>query len=102
MTIDARGGFLNAWLIESHAHRVVRDSRSLDLTPCRSRKHLLATIRNAKTMLDCGYTSAFLAAAAKQRLDVVLKREIDAGVCQVHVCWRTARLTVPAVSATTT
>ena len=30
-------------------------------------------------MLDCGYTSAFSAAAPKPRLDVVLKREIEAG-----------------------
>jgi imidazolonepropionase-like amidohydrolase len=30
-------------------------------------------------MLDCGYTSAFSAASAKPRLDVVLRREIDAG-----------------------
>jgi len=38
-----------------------------------------ATIRNARTMLDSGYTSALSAAAAKPRLDVVLKREIEAG-----------------------
>jgi imidazolonepropionase-like amidohydrolase len=30
-------------------------------------------------MLDCGYTSAFSAASPKPRLDVVLKREIEAG-----------------------
>ena len=40
---------------------------------------MLITLRNARTMLDCGYTSAFSAAAPKPRLDVVLKREIEAG-----------------------
>jgi imidazolonepropionase-like amidohydrolase len=40
---------------------------------------VLATVRNARTMLDAGYTSALSAAAAKPRLDVVLKREIEAG-----------------------
>jgi imidazolonepropionase-like amidohydrolase len=40
---------------------------------------MLITVRNARTMLDCGYTSAFSAAAPKPRLDVVLKREIEAG-----------------------
>jgi imidazolonepropionase-like amidohydrolase len=40
---------------------------------------MLVTVRNARTMLDCGYTSAFSAAAPKPRLDVVLKREIEAG-----------------------
>ena len=40
---------------------------------------MLTTVRNARTMLDCGYTSAFSAASAKPRLDVVLRREIEAG-----------------------
>ncbi len=40
---------------------------------------MLITVRNARTMLDCGYTSAFSAASAKPRLDVVLRREIEAG-----------------------
>jgi len=40
---------------------------------------MLLTARNARTMLDCGYTSAFSAGAPKPRLDVVLKREIEAG-----------------------
>ena len=40
---------------------------------------MLITVRNARTMLDCGYTSAFSAASAKPRLDVVLKRAIEAG-----------------------
>jgi len=40
---------------------------------------MLITVRNAKTMLDSGYTSGFSAASAKTRLDVVLKREIEAG-----------------------
>jgi imidazolonepropionase-like amidohydrolase len=40
---------------------------------------MLITVRNARLMLDCGYTSAFSAASAKPRLDVVLRREIEAG-----------------------
>jgi hypothetical protein len=40
---------------------------------------MLITVRNARTMLDCGYTSAFSAASAKPRLDIVLRREIEAG-----------------------
>src|SRR5262249_39262443 len=42
------------------------------------RAHLI-TVRNARTMLDAGYTSAFSAGSPKPRLDVVLKREIEAG-----------------------
>ena len=78
-TLDARGGFLMPGLIESHAHLSFADITSLELTRLPVEEHMLATIRNAKTMLDCGYTSAFSAAAAKPRLDVVLKREIEAG-----------------------
>src|SRR5258708_26892938 len=40
---------------------------------------LLAAPGKARTMLDAGYRSARPAAAAKPRLDVVVKREIEAG-----------------------
>jgi imidazolonepropionase-like amidohydrolase len=66
-------------LIESHAHIGLADLSSHDLTRLPPEEHMLVTVRNARTMLDCGYTSAFSAAAPKPRLDVVLKREIEAG-----------------------
>lgn len=77
--IDARGGFLMPGLVEPHAHLSFADLTSLDLTRLPVEENLLAAIRNARTMLDCGYTSAFSAAASKPRLDVVVKREIEAG-----------------------
>ena len=52
---------------------------SLDLNRLPTEEQMLITVRNARTMLDCGYTSAFSGAAAKPRLDVVLRREIEAG-----------------------
>jgi imidazolonepropionase-like amidohydrolase len=66
-------------LVESHAHIGLADTASYDLTRLPPEEHMLLTVRNARTMLDCGYTSAFSAAAPKSRLDVVLKREIEAG-----------------------
>jgi imidazolonepropionase-like amidohydrolase len=66
-------------LVESHAHIGLADLGSHDLTRLPVEEHMLITVRNAKTMLDCGYTSAFSAAAPKPRLDVVLKREIESG-----------------------
>src|SRR5207244_2279110 len=42
-------------------------------------EHVLVTMRNARTMLDCGYTSVLSGAAAKPRLDIVIRNEIDAG-----------------------
>ena len=77
--IDGRGATLMPGLVESHAHIGLADMTSYELTRLPPEEHMLITVRNAKTMLDCGYTSAFSAAAPKPRLDVVLKREIEAG-----------------------
>jgi imidazolonepropionase-like amidohydrolase len=40
---------------------------------------MLKTARNARRMLDAGFTSCFSAASAKPRLDIVLRNAIDAG-----------------------
>jgi imidazolonepropionase-like amidohydrolase len=77
--IDAGGAVLMPGLIECHAHIGLADMTSHELTRLPPEEHMLVTVRNARTMLDCGYTSAFSAAAPKPRLDVVLKREIEAG-----------------------
>jgi imidazolonepropionase-like amidohydrolase len=77
--IDGRGATLMPGLIESHAHLGLADMSSQDLNRLPIEEQMLITVRNARTMLDCGYTSAFSAASAKPRLDVVLRREIDAG-----------------------
>src|SRR5215467_108258 len=77
--IDGAGATLMPGLIESHAHLGLADLGSYELTRLPPEEHMLLTVRNAKLMLDCGYTSAFSAASPKPRLDVVLKREIEAG-----------------------
>src|SRR5688572_22937327 len=77
--IDGGGATLMPGLVEPHAHLSFADGVSADFTQLPIEEHMLATVRNARTMLDCGYTSAFSAASAKPRLDVVLRREIEAG-----------------------
>ncbi len=77
--IDGRGATLMPGLVESHAHIGLADMMSPELTRLPPEEHMLITVRNARTMLDCGYTSAFSAGAPKPRLDVVLRREISAG-----------------------
>jgi imidazolonepropionase-like amidohydrolase len=77
--IDGAGATLMPGLVESHAHIGLADVGSQELTRIPPEEHMLITVRNARTMLDCGYTSAFSAASPKPRLDVVLKREIEAG-----------------------
>lgn len=71
--IDATGATLMPGLVESHAHLGFADIPAQDLTRLPPEEHMLVTVRNAKLMLDCGYTSAFSGAAPKPRLDVVLK-----------------------------
>jgi len=42
-------------------------------------EHVLLTVRNAKTLLDHGFTSAYIAATSKLRLDVVIRNAVNAG-----------------------
>jgi imidazolonepropionase-like amidohydrolase len=77
--IDGAGGTLMPGLVEAHAHLSFPDLFADGITRLPVEEHMLITVRNARTMLDCGYTSAFSAASAKARLDVVVKREIEAG-----------------------
>ena len=77
--VDGAGGTLMPGLVEAHAHLSFPDLFSDGITRLPVEEHMLITVRNARTMLDCGYTSAFSAASAKARLDIVLKREIEAG-----------------------
>src|SRR5918993_552940 len=79
VVIDGRGGTIMPGLVEAHAHLSFPDLFSEAITRLPVEEHMLITVRNARTMLDCGYTSAFSAASGKTRLDVVLKREIEAG-----------------------
>src|SRR6266851_3151206 len=66
--LDGRGATLMPGLIEPHAHLSFADVVSYELTRLPPEEHLLATIRNARTMLDSGYTGALSAAAAKRLL----------------------------------
>ena len=78
--IDGAGATLMPGLIEPHGHVSYPDAaRNADFTRLPPEEHVLVTMRNARTMLDCGYTSVLSAASAKPRLDVVIRNEINAG-----------------------
>lgn len=67
-------------LIEPHSHLTFTDcTRSVDMGSIPPEEHMLITVRNARRMLDMGFTGCFSAASAKPRLDVVLRNAIDAG-----------------------
>jgi hypothetical protein len=67
-------------LVEPHGHVSYPDAASnADFTRLPPEEHVLITMRNAKTILDWGYTSVLSGAAAKPRLDIVIRNEINAG-----------------------
>jgi imidazolonepropionase-like amidohydrolase len=78
--VDGRGATLMPGLIEAHSHLTFTDvAQSVELGFIPPEEHTLKTAQNARRMLDAGFTSCFSAAAAKPRLDVVLRNAIDGG-----------------------
>jgi imidazolonepropionase-like amidohydrolase len=78
--VDGAGATLMPGLIESHSHLTFLDTsdlESLGFTP--PEEHTLLTAKNAKKMLDQGFTGCNSAASAKARLDVVIRNAINAG-----------------------
>lgn len=78
--IDAGGATLMPGLVESHAHPSFANTASLEaLGDIPPEEHTLLTMRHVKLMLDQGFTSLNSAAAAKPRLDVVIRNAINNG-----------------------
>jgi imidazolonepropionase-like amidohydrolase len=78
--IDGTGATLMPGLIEPHGHVSYPDAPSnAYFTGLPPEEHVLITMRNARLMLDSGYTSVLSGASAKPRLDIVIRNEIDAG-----------------------
>jgi imidazolonepropionase-like amidohydrolase len=80
IVIEARGRTLMPGLVEGHAHisfgGAVNDSDLGNIPP---EEHMLLTARNAKTLLDHGFTSAYSAATSKLRLDIAIRNAVNAG-----------------------
>ena len=67
-------------LIESHAHLSIDNTADLaDLGAIPPEEHTLLTMHNARRYLGYGITSCISAAAAKPRLDIVIRNAINAG-----------------------
>lgn len=78
--IEGRGRFLMPGMTEAHTHFSWNDQPSLAAIQFMPpEEHMLWCVRVAKRYLDMGWTSAIGAAAAKPRLDVVLRNAIEAG-----------------------
>jgi imidazolonepropionase-like amidohydrolase len=78
--VDGGGMTLMPGLVEAHSHVSFLDTDSLEaLGAVPPEEHTLKAMKNARTLLDHGFTSACSAAAAKPRLDVVIRNAINAG-----------------------
>src|SRR5882757_6689645 len=78
--VEAKGMTLMPGLVEGHAHLSFEAVTSTeDLISPPPEEHTLLTARVAKVLLDHGFTSAYGASAAKLRLGVAVRNEIDAG-----------------------
>jgi imidazolonepropionase-like amidohydrolase len=78
--IDADGLTLMPGMTEGHAHLSFHAAvNTYDLGDIPPEEHTLITARNAKILLDHGFTSAYSAASAKLRLDIVIRDAIQAG-----------------------
>jgi imidazolonepropionase-like amidohydrolase len=76
--VDGGGATLMPGLINTHCHLTFTGPQRMSEIPVE--EHTLISMRNAKTILDCGVTAAIGAGAAKPRLDVVIRNEINAGL----------------------
>src|SRR4029450_12832432 len=78
--LDGAGATLMPGLVEPHGHVSYPDAASnADFTRPPPDEQPLITMRNARPLLDCGYTSVLSGASAKPRLDIVIRNEINAG-----------------------
>jgi imidazolonepropionase-like amidohydrolase len=96
-TIDGGGMTLMPGLVDGHCHlSFVGIGQNKELGEIPVEEHLLMTCRNATMLLDYGFTSAFSAASAKMRLDVVVRGEIEAG----HLAGPRLRAASPEITVT--
>jgi imidazolonepropionase-like amidohydrolase len=81
MLVDAAGATVMPGMVESHGHLPVPEMLTyltqLDDTPIE--ELVLAGVRNARVVLDAGFTSVIGAGSPRLRLELALRNEINAG-----------------------
>src|SRR5260370_3991858 len=80
LQIDGGGAALRRGRVEAHGHISFANTADLEsLGNIPPEEHTCLAAKHAKLMLDQGFTSINSAAAAKPRLDVVIRNAINAG-----------------------
>jgi imidazolonepropionase-like amidohydrolase len=78
--VEANGMTLMPGLVEGHSHiTFINAARATDIGDTPPEEHTLIAARNARILLEHGFTSAYSAASAKLRIDVVIRNAIEAG-----------------------
>ena len=78
--IDGRGATLMPGLIDAHLHLSWNNAPGINpIQMMPLEEHVLNCVEMAKIVLDAGFTAGRGAAAAKPRLDVVIRDAINAG-----------------------
>ena len=78
--VDGGGATLMPGLIDAHLHLSWNNAPGIDpIQMMPPEEHILVTAEMAKLVLDAGFTAGRGAAAAKPRLDVVIRNFINAG-----------------------
>jgi imidazolonepropionase-like amidohydrolase len=79
--IDGMGSTLMPGLIDAHLHLSWNNAPGIDpIQMMPPEEHTLVTAQMAKIVLDAGFTAGRGAAAAKPRLDVVVRNAINSGM----------------------
>lgn len=80
VVIDGGGATLMPGLTDAHAHLSFLNSPTLeDLTRLSAEAQVLETAKNARLMLDHGYTSMFSGSSVRALTDVAIRDAINAG-----------------------
>ncbi|MEK9832998.1 MAG: amidohydrolase family protein [Rhodospirillaceae bacterium] len=78
--VDGGGATLMPGLIDAHAHLSFLDAATLgDINNLSAERHVLETAKNARKMLEHGFTSMFSGSSARDNLDAALRDAIDTG-----------------------
>jgi imidazolonepropionase-like amidohydrolase len=78
--VECAGATLIPGLVDGHSHlSFVEVANFADIGDIPPEEHAYIAMHNARKVLAAGFTSCLSAGAAKPRLDVVLRNEIDSG-----------------------